>query len=180
MYSMGSSWETGRWGTMIDPAVLLRIALSFPPWHGDRGESPEARAELYRPVMEAIAEEAKDEKQAALLLAQAIEDTHLARYVLESRCMDGPRGARCDNGRSRGPFQVGTWCRDDGVRVGLRLEAHCALRAAWGGIARCREQALTPWHGAFAGLAARDCHWAPAAHRVDTMRRILRGLRERP
>ena len=161
---------------MNNAAQLLAIALRFPVWYGYRGDSPEARAELYRPTMEAIAEEAKNENEEALLLAQAIEDTHLARYVLEGRCLDGPTGQRCDNGRSRGPFQVGRWCP-----VGsLRDEAHCALRAAWSGVARCRGHSLTPWHGAFAGLAARDCHWAPAAHRVATMRRILRELHAAP
>ena len=157
---------------MATVEALLAVALSFPPWYGDRRDSTEARRELYRPTVEAIVEETQNEKYQALLLAQAIEDTHLARYVLEGRCLDGPPGQQCDHGRSRGPFQVGRWCPTGS----LRDEAHCALRAAWGGVARCREKALSPWHGAFAGLAARDCHWASADKRVATMRGILRAL----
>lgn len=161
---------------MKNAAELLAIAMRFPVWYGDRGLSQEARTELYRPTMEAIAEESKNENQEALLLAQAIEDTHLARYVLEGRCLEGPIGQRCDNGHSRGPFQVGKWCPTGS----LRDEAHCALRAAWGGVARCRGHSLTPWHGAFSGLAARDCHWPTADKRVATMRRILRELHGSP
>jgi hypothetical protein len=159
---------------MLDVETLLTIALSFPPWYGDRGETEEQRRELYRPTMAAIVEASNGkETHAALLLAQAIEETRLARYVLENRCADGPVGARCDNGRSRGAFQVGRWC----VANDSTGEARCALRAAWYGASRCKERSLTPWHGAFAGLGARDCSWPSADHRVATMKRILRGLR---
>jgi hypothetical protein len=153
---------------------LLGAALTFPAWHGDRQEDPELRAELYRPTMVAIASVARSRQEASVLLAQAIEDTHLARYVLEGRCKDGPPGQRCDNGHARGPFQVHGWC----TATDLRGEARCALRAALGGQARCEGRSLTPLHAAFVGLAARECNWRGADHRVQTARKIERMLAE--
>lgn len=154
--------------------TILAAMLALPPYYGDRAESLAERTALYRPVAEAIYEVSKESKNAqataAMLISQGFEETKYARYVLEGRCSDGPPGQRCDNGRSRGAFQVGRWCPLDHGPLG---EARCALRAARYGAAHCRQRSLTPWHGAFAGLAARDCSWPQADRRVATMRRIM-------
>jgi hypothetical protein len=63
------------------------------------------------------------------------------------------------------------WLRKPELRLG---------QLALSGWARCREHSLTPWHGAFSGLAGRHCSWPGADRRVATMNRILRGLRVAP
>jgi hypothetical protein len=92
-------------------AGILGVWLSLAPWYGDRHDSPEAREALYRPVAVAICKATEDPGERAFLGSQAYHETRLARYVLEGRCHDGPVGARCDDGRARGPWQVHRWCR---------------------------------------------------------------------
>jgi hypothetical protein len=157
----------------MTPAAILSAMLSLPPAALDRSESVEQRTALFLPVAEAIARVSRSDRQAALLIAQAWEDTKLARYVLEGRCHDGPVGQRCDNGKARGPWQVHKWC----TATTLDGEARCALRAASSGMDRCRGHAQSPVHGAFAGLAARDCSWPGADRRVGTYRSVLSALR---
>lgn len=158
---------------MLLATKLLNVAMAYPPYYGDKSDSREARAELYQPTVVAIAWSVNNWGDAALLLSQAINETHLARYVLEGRCLDGPPGQRCDNGRSHGPFQVNVkWCPSTDFRV----QARCALRAARGGVMRCKEHALSPHHAAFAGLAARPCNWPGSDRRVRMMREIVQKL----
>jgi hypothetical protein len=153
--------------------LLAMLALAV-AWV-DRGESPEARRELFRPVAEAIDAEAKTPRQKAFLIAQGFEDTKFARYVIEDRCLDGPKGQRCDEGRSHGPFGVSVkYCPSKDFRV----QAHCALKAAWGGAQRCKDHSLSPPHAWFVGTAGmgRSCAWPGADRRVATFQRILARL----
>lgn len=161
---------------MIPADQVLAAMLSLPTAWLDRAESPEQRAELYRPVAEAIADFAKNDRQAALLIAQAYADTKLARAVLEGRCQDMPDGQRCDNGKTHGPFQVAVaHCPTSD----LREQAKCAMRAAGGGVARCRDHSLSPTHAMFVGLGGmgRPCNWKAASDRVELYRRVLAALR---
>ena len=157
----------------MTPSQVLAILLAFPPYSGDRSMTLDERREMLRPVAESIARKAGNNlRKAALLSTQSFEDTGLARYVIEGRCQDGPRGARCDDGRSYGPYQVAVrYCPDRD----LDGQADCALRAAWGGVARCRDHALSPVHAWFVGLAGSGvpCNWPEADRRVRTYRMVL-------
>ena len=153
----------------MNAEVILLALLALPQYAADRDDSPEARCELYRPVAVAIAETARTPEQAAALITQAWHETRLARYVLEGRCQDGPRGARCDPDkhgvpRARGPWQL--WraaCKADD----LRGQAKCVLGTMQLGLARCAS-----WAGAFYALRG---HWACGedAAREQTMRGVL-------
>lgn len=156
---------------MTNSAAVLAVMLRLPQFTADAADSPEERAELYRPVAEAIAAASRTVEQEAFLIAQGNHDSHFARYVLEYRCKDGKW--HCDDDRSRGAFQVGFWCKSRTIEG----EARCALKAAYGGVERCREHSLTPAHAMFAGTAARECSWPGANKRVETYHRVLRRLR---
>lgn len=159
---------------MTNSAAVLAAMLALPQFAADRADTDEQRRELYRPVAEAISKVSRSLEQEAFLVAQGEHDSGFARYVLEYRCADGRW--HCDDGKSRGAFQVGFWCKGRGVEA----EARCALKAAYGGIERCREHALSPAHAMFAGTAARECSWRGADKRVRTYQRILEQLRRQP
>jgi hypothetical protein len=149
----------------MSPEIILKAMLSLPVYDGDRSDSVESRVELYQPIAEAISNVAKTPEETAALLSMAENETHFARYVLEDRCSDGPRGQRCDHGHARGPWQVHSWCRG-----GLEQQAHCALQLLNSGYSRCGEG----WYGAFTGTrGTKSCSWPPAFKRVHTMRIVL-------
>jgi hypothetical protein len=160
----------------VTAAQVLSAMLSLPQYVGDRGESLEQRTALYLPIAESIARVAKNDRQAALLIAQAHEDSKFARYVIEGRCSEGPPGVRCDEGRSYGVYQVSVrYCPDRD----LDGQARCALKAAGGGVERCHGRGVTPIHSLFVGLAGggRSCTWEGADQRVRTYRKVLAELR---
>lgn len=156
----------------MTPTAILAALLALAPYHGDRHLSVDERRLLLVPVADAIASTARDDKEAAFLIAQAWHETKFARLVLEGRCDEMPRGQRCDPDRkgrpqSVGPWQIkGRWCRGAGTLEG---QAACVMRLARGGRERCRS-----WHGAFAAqLGAGSCTAPRAAARVETMRKSL-------
>lgn len=122
-----------------------------------------------------------DQRERAMLVALGWHESRLAAYVLEGRCQDGPKGARCDAGRARGPWQVHRWCRaawaaPDGSAEALRAGAVCALKALRHHGARCAGEARTVLDGAFSGYATgHACAWRGSAARVQTTRRLLGG-----
>lgn len=135
----------------MTPEIILSIMLAQPPWKGDAGETLAQRTALLRPVAAAIVEVSQgDRTRAARLVALGYAETRWARYVLEDRCSEGPVGARCDEGRARGPWQVWRWCKASDL-VG---QAQCALRALGGAELRCRRNyPNSPHAAAFAGYA---------------------------
>jgi hypothetical protein len=159
----------------VTAAKVLLVLLAQPSYVRDRDESPAAREELLRPVAEAIATTARNDTEAAVLIADGFHESGYSRAVLEYRCRDLGRLA-CDSGKARGGWQVHSWCKATDV-VG---EARCVLRVARYGSGLCREHALNPTAGAFAALAARSCNWSGAEVRVRTYRKILAQLRRSP
>lgn len=154
-------------------ATIVLKALQALPAHPDQGDV-EARAALLRPVAEIIVEATGgDVARAAALVAIGDGESAFARYVLEGRCKDGPKGARCDwdyrqkRNKARGPWQVHDWCRQswdypEGSREALLGEAKCAdmlVRRAW---TKCKTQ-----DGIYAGYATnvKSCEWKHAARR---------------
>jgi hypothetical protein len=173
---------------MID--LILAAMLALPQYVADRSDTPEARAALYRPTAQAIAEVSNGNRvKAAALIALAYEESRFARYVLEGRCKDGPKGSRCDwnyltrSPRARGPWQLWSWCTDawrhpDGSIESLRSGARCASRLLAGAKQRCLgRHPAGDWAGAYSGYRNGACTWAPAAGRARRMAAIEARLR---
>ena len=155
----------------VDVAIVLK-ALQALPAYPDQGNA-EARTVLLRPVAEAIVEATGgDVARVSALVAIGNAESTFARYVIEGRCKDGPKGARCDwnyklrRNESRGPWQVRSWCQSwdypEGSREALFAEAKCAdrmVRRAW---TKCKTQV-----GIYAGYATngKSCEWKHAERR---------------
>ena len=165
--------------------IILALMLSWPQYHLDRGDSPAARRALYRPVAEAICAVAQTRMERVWLAVQFDAETHGARYVLEGRCADGPKGERCDwcfsrcySGKpgptSTGPWQAKRrWCPlavlAPTLRGRYKAGARCALRTARRGFKKCGAI-----EGAFAHqLGAGRCHARWAAARARRVEQIL-------
>ena len=165
----------------VTAAAVFAVMLGLHGWQLDRGDSEESREALYRPVATAIAEVALDGRTAAWLITQALHETRFARYVLENRCEDGPVGARCDEGRARGPWQVHGWCVgawDSQASQAEQLEAgaRCALRGYWQGLHWCDGDVAGAFAAQHSALRFQDperwCRQPWALMRVRTMRDV--------
>lgn len=156
----------------VDVTIVL-AALRALPAYPDHG-TPEDRDTLLRPVAEAIVEATSgDAARASALVAIGDGESAFARYVIEGRCKDGPKGAKCDwdyrkkRNMARGPWQVHDWCRQswdypEASREALFGEAKCAdllVRRAW---TKCKTQV-----GIYAGYAtnSKACEWRHAERR---------------
>lgn len=156
----------------VDVTIVLAALRALPSYH-DQGDA-ESREALLRPVAEVIVEvTGGDVARSAALIAIGDGESAFARYVLEGRCKDGPKGARCDwdyrqkRNKARGPWQVHDWCRQswdypESSREALLGEAQCAdtlVRRAW---TKCKTQA-----GIYAGYATgnKSCVWKHAERR---------------
>jgi len=115
--------------------LTLAIMLTLPQSHLDRDETPEQRAALIKPWADGIDAVSRNAFDRAALVAIAWHESGgFARYVLEHRCSDGPRGAKeCDSGHARGAFQVHPWCKATTVEG----EAQCAASAYRFALSRC-------------------------------------------
>lgn len=116
-------------------SITLAIMLAMPQSHLDRGETPEQRAALIQPWADGIDEATESTAMRAALVALMWHETGgFARYVLEYRCSDGPRGkAECDSGKARGGFQVHPWCK----ATTIAGEAECAASTLGFMLKRC-------------------------------------------
>lgn len=160
---------------VVAPGPILAVLLSLQPHGTDAGEHPDARELRLAPVASAISGAARTLQEAAALIAQGQGETGFAAYVLEGRCHEGPRGARCDpdrqgRARARGPWQVWRVACPDAweLPVGhesLHREAACALRLLRAGRMRCQS-----WVGAFASLGGGARCSSPTAMAKDRSR----------
>jgi len=166
---------------MIGHNEVLQVLLSFPPYYADRFDTLEQRTELFTPSAVAIARAANGNRTraAALVAVWKHESGNGARYVLEGRCQDGPRGARCDwdyklkRPKSITAFQVQSWCTEawdapHNSQEQLNAAARCVIRQWEGGRKRCGKL-VGDWAGGFAGLTGGACIWPGSAPRVKTM-----------
>lgn len=156
-------------------AVVLAAILSLAPSRLDRHETIEQRTELVSPVAAAIAAVTDNPEWQAYLVAQADHETKLARYVLEGRCQDGPKGEQCDPDRNGVPQSVGPWQTKPKYCEGaatLEGQAMCILKIARGGRALCGT-----WEGAFAAQGGLPvCTTKTSQARVATMQRVLKKI----
>jgi hypothetical protein len=159
-------------------AAIMSVWLSLPVWYGDRDFFIESRIALYRPVAVAICRATENPDQRAFLGSQAYWETRLASHVLEERCHEGPPGARCDGGRSIGPWQPRRrWCpaawdmslnRDERYLAGAR----CAHNLWRHGVVRCG----TSEGGFVAQGGSRECRRPWARARVPLWSRLRRAI----
>jgi len=162
-------------------AVVVAVVLQIlPASKVDKGEEPSVRQARVERVVRAAVAAAQTRYALSLLLADADAETHMASHVVEGHCERMPDDD-CDHGRARGVWQVHPWCRTAyafpaGSDESMAEEARCAMRQMWHGMHRCREHAATPFHGAFAALAARPCSWSGAEKRVRLAFRIDAAL----
>jgi hypothetical protein len=163
---------------MTCPLLILSAWALLPTWYQDRDETPEARDALRLPVAEAICLATKDRRERAFLAAQAYAETHLARYVLDHRCADGPPGAKCDAGRATGPWQVHrnanecserAWDATLPTLARFSAGARCALMGWRWGVRRCRSE-VGGFSAQAGGIVRCDLAWA--RRRVALMERI--------
>lgn len=174
---------------VVRAAATLRVLAAMmgqPAWYEDASETPEQRADLLRPVAMAITLATEDPTEQAALVALGWHESRWARYVVEGRCQDGPRGARCDNGRARSPWQVWAVACPSAHRlpeshpVVVERAAACAVRLLRGGRSRCR--GLHPagdWAGAFVAYGGgASCTRRSGADRAATMRSVMLRLYE--
>lgn len=161
-------------------SIVLGILLAQPTWHQDVKETPEQRAELIRPVAVAVCTVTDNWRKRLYLMAQSYAETRYARYVLEERCKDGPKGARCDEGLARGPWQNHRHCRAAWKAPTLQGRyiggARCALYLYDIGLRRCGTL-----EGAFYSNSGRHgCRAAWARRRVRLMARMEAKLNADP
>jgi hypothetical protein len=171
--------------------LIVVVLLSWPPFYTETGEQPEkrrARLVVAAIEIERAAQATKDPREtAAALLTLGFEESRFAAYVGEGRCAEGPAGARCDEGKARGYFQVwavacpAAWRLPAGSRASLRAEAKCAARAWRGARLRCRNRhPAGSIAGAFAGYRGADCTWARGAKRAKRYQRVFSKLHGGP
>ena len=162
--------------------AILTVLMALAPHHTDKALSDAERRAMLEPVAEAISDASRQEiDTAGALIALGQHETHYARYILENRCKDGPKGSQCDldkdgNPRAAGPWQLwATACED---RTTLASQAQCAARRLRGERERCKgRHPAGLWAGAFAGYRSIVCDWAPAADRARTMQGVVAKLR---
>ena len=166
----------------VSAAGILAVLLAHPAY-ADRHVPRDERASALQPVAEAIAAAARDDVEAAELLALGKHESGFRIAVVQGRCAElGPRA--CDSQRARGTWQLHisacphAYLYEAGSVDSIHEEALCAIRQlrfhGW----RCREHALTPMLGAFSGFATGSaCHWSGAGARVLTVRRMATELR---
>lgn len=162
---------------MSTAAAVLAVFLELPTYHGDKNDPPDTRIALYAPYAQAIADTAKNERETAVLMSIAWHESHLARYILENRCSEGPVGERCDNGRARNFLQIhrvacpDAWKLPWGSDESLRLEAQCAISLYHFGEHRCRSAS-----GAYGIYAGTSCAWSGSVSRHALSERLQRRL----
>lgn len=170
-------------------ALILAILVALAPFYGDK-ETPErrlVRLESAAEAMAAAAEKYRDRipplMTAAALITLGKHESNFAQFVGEGRCLDGPKGMRCDQDpstgepRARSYYQLWKvacpklWETEPGSREEQMVAADCAIvnwAKGW--------HACGPKHpdgriaGAFAGYRTQsNCKWAPAKKRASTM-----------
>jgi hypothetical protein len=171
------------------PAVILKAWLALTPWWNDRNDTLEERITLYTPAAEVVCRATTNPLERAFLATQMYwEGSRLAHYVIEDRCQDGPKGARCDEGLATGLLQVHRWCRAawplrgqaataDTRQARLEAAARCVLQAA-----RSGRRACGGLLGMFAFQSGLSCTMLPpyTKARIAMTYRILARLKDGP
>lgn len=152
---------------------VLSCLTRTPPHWSDRDEPSAERLERMRPVSQAVETVTKDPDERAALLAILHHEGMLARYVLEDRCEDGPRGKdECDEGKARGGFQLHREVCPAVWEMGpsserLKLEASCALEVYREALKRCWRIHRVAYAGGLSGYRG-SCRTGDSTLRART------------
>lgn len=165
----------------------VRIVLEQMPRSVFDDETEAEQAARLDELADAIDAAARDDHEAAALLAIGGAESHFAEYV-QSGCHypDGiPKGAgHCDRGKSRSPWQMKVtacragWVLPRGSEAALRAFAVCARKRFLGGLKRCSgRHPGGDIAGAMAGYRSVDCTWEGRPHDGARARDRLYRLR---
>ncbi|TAK10610.1 MAG: hypothetical protein EPO32_14870 [Anaerolineae bacterium] len=185
----------------LTTSAILAALLHLPPAVTDRSEDPRARearlSEVATSVSSAVSHATclgawdridcrriwggEPVVLAGAVLALGYGESHYAAYVGEDRCHDGPRGARCDNGKARGYWQAWAVAAPDlhalpvGAPERVRVAAWAATRLLVGAYGFCDRD----WAGAFGRYGGASCrsNRPDSARKVRTMWALVRELR---
>lgn len=128
----------------------LAVLRSMPVHVTDRGEAPEKRNERLSDIASAVDAVTESPTERAALLTIARFESHLAAYVFEGRCSDGPGGSKeCDSGRAVGVFQLHPNANHPVIPASVFEQADIALRLWRGGRESCRRVVSDELQGAF-------------------------------
>jgi hypothetical protein len=158
--------------------AILALLNQAPVHFTDRDEPPSAREARLKRIAYAIHAATKDPREQKALVVIAVAESTLARYVQEGRCMDGPRGSRCDpkdgRPRARTVWQLwrqtcpAAWAAKPGSEEELGSGAVCTVRLVRSGWARCQTI-----EGMFAAMYGRpQCVSPRSAERAAMFRRM--------
>lgn len=149
---------------------VSRIVFDWPPHALDVDEPEDQRAERLERFASTISNAATDRESRSALLVLTLYESRAARYVVENRCADGPRGLlECDEGRAVGPWQLH---KAHHLKHDLDAQARRAA-ALW----RYHRRRCGSIEGAFAGYATGgSCSWSEAALRAAKFHNYLRRL----
>lgn len=157
----------------------LKVLRAFPVHHTDRNEDPAKREARLLDFSQAVDTVTQDPTEKAALLTIARFESHIAAYVYENRCSDGPRGKHeCDAGRAKGLLQLQPSNLHPVIPDSLTEQADIALRLWRGYRARCSRVVSDEFAGAFdaygTGGSCAPSKWAK--ERATYMRSIIRRL----
>lgn len=168
---------------MIEPSYVLNAMLIASPFWGDRAESPGERISLYWPIAVEIAREAPTRFWALAAVRLAVEETRLARHVVEGHCDRMPGGRlACDRGRARGVFQLWESACPKAYRYAagspesLHEETGCAIRRLQWAVHHCAGRNQDELAGMFSGYRSGSCLWPKAKARAASLRATLRSV----
>lgn len=164
--------------------LILTVLLAFPvPWVERGAETPEQRADRFRPAAELMSAYSLEEVAAASAILW--HESRGALYVWHS-CEWIPEGAtgRCAGGRAKTGFQLEiSACPDvfgepDGSERQLAIAVDCAM-----GLLRYWREECGSVEGMFSGYATGNrCDWKGgerdgAKARAETYSKVLRELK---
>lgn len=163
-------------GLAESPRGTLAVLEAFPAHVTDRNE-PNRKARL-EAIARAVDAATDDPTERAALLTLGRYESGWARFVMEGRCSEGPRGAReCDSGKSFGAFQLRPNAKFPEVPADLEGQATMALRMWRGARVYCRSSVRDELAGAFSQYGSgNSCGHAWAEARAAHLRRIAGRL----
>ena len=168
--------------------AIWMLLLGLPRHVTDLDEPYESRAGRLAVTAVAIADVTDgDIARAARVVALGDVESHFARYVMNGRCQDGPKGSRCDpnhrgEAQSIGPWQQrrracpAAWAAPMGSVEQLRAQAKCADRLLRGAMRYCGKRAPSPEAASFAGYRSWDCAWRGGPKRAEVSLRYRARL----
>jgi hypothetical protein len=147
-------------GAVPESSRTYDLLLSFQPHFTDADEPEGLRKTRMRRIADAIDRATEKDgwvnwEARRALVTLAKHESHLARYVYENRCAEGPRKEKeCDGGKATGIFQI--HANDNNPKIPLDVESQAVIAAKlwWGSYHRCLRGAPDPFAAAYAAYGS--------------------------